>query len=399
MPCQDTDQIAYKVTSEDEDFDLVTSRATTTSKWQRTDPSFPLRSVWISSHIARFTTDKLEEYRNYYVEKFHKRIDDIESNDDDQQHTNGASVPVQALDRNANGVPLDATVINARGYKRGGSKRIIQRRVYGPQPYSLRQWQHELRYEENPYDSENDYPPEVGGRPPVDATKQNQPSDAVEQLVETSQSQEQRQPGKLTSPKGTKTPKILEANPSDKGLEAEKRYANSTAEEADTVTYDPNDGTDEADGGVWGSSTWKITSEYRGTYNYACNDLSILATCKTIRVEAKQLFPNLDSGTAHTGATYNHYHGTEREAKKDFYDLFPAPLSTSQLLSRAYQLSITDPPVALPRAAEPTGQFSKQSPPSIFPRTMLSSSQLGNPMTNLPNPEERMAMIELLHNV
>ncbi|THY81302.1 hypothetical protein D6C93_09584, partial [Aureobasidium pullulans] len=74
---------------------------------------------------------------------------DIESDDDDQQHTNGASVPVQALDRNANGVPLDATVINARGYKRGGSKRIIQRRVYGPQPYSLRQWQHELRYDEN----------------------------------------------------------------------------------------------------------------------------------------------------------------------------------------------------------------------------------------------------------
>lgn len=74
---------------------------------------------------------------------------DIESDDDDQQHTNGASVPVQALDREANGVPLDATVTNARGYKWGGSKRIIQRRVYGPQPYSLRQWQHELRYEEN----------------------------------------------------------------------------------------------------------------------------------------------------------------------------------------------------------------------------------------------------------
>ncbi|TIA45408.1 hypothetical protein D6C79_05701 [Aureobasidium pullulans] len=127
----------------------VDSRATTTSKWQQTDPPFPLRSVWISSHIAQFTTDELEEYRKHYVEKFHKRIDDIESNDDDQQHTNGASVPVQALDRNANGVPLDATVINARGCKRTGGKRIAQRRVYGPQPYSLRQWQHELRYEEN----------------------------------------------------------------------------------------------------------------------------------------------------------------------------------------------------------------------------------------------------------
>ncbi|THV68680.1 hypothetical protein D6D28_06485 [Aureobasidium pullulans] len=66
---------------------------------------------------------------------------DIESDDDDQQHTNGASVPVQALDREANGVPLDATGI--------GGKRIAQRRVYGPQPYSLRQWQHELRYEED----------------------------------------------------------------------------------------------------------------------------------------------------------------------------------------------------------------------------------------------------------
>lgn len=59
-------------------------------------------------------------------------------------------------------------------------------------------------------------------------SKQNQPSDAVEQLAETSQSQEQRQPGKLTSPKGTKTPKILEANPSDKGLKAEKRVRRST---------------------------------------------------------------------------------------------------------------------------------------------------------------------------
>ncbi|THW04696.1 hypothetical protein D6D02_05787 [Aureobasidium pullulans] len=48
---------------------------------------------------------------------------DIESDDDDQQHTNGASVPVQALDRDANGVPLDATVINARGCKRRGGRR------------------------------------------------------------------------------------------------------------------------------------------------------------------------------------------------------------------------------------------------------------------------------------
>ncbi|TIA80803.1 hypothetical protein D6C76_03031 [Aureobasidium pullulans] len=111
----------------------------------------------------------------------------------------------------------------------------------------------------------------------------------------------------------------------------------------------------------------------------------------------EQKSSNFDFGTAHTGATYNHYHGTEREANKDFYDLFPAPSSTSQLLSRAYQLFITDPPVVLARVTEPISQFSKQSPPSIPPRTMLSS-QLGNPMTNLPSSEERMAMIELLHN-
>ncbi|THW13719.1 hypothetical protein D6D24_05877 [Aureobasidium pullulans] len=55
---------------------------------------------------------KVEEHRAY-----------IESDDDDQQHTNGASVPVQALDRDANGVPLDATVINARGCKRRGGRR------------------------------------------------------------------------------------------------------------------------------------------------------------------------------------------------------------------------------------------------------------------------------------
>lgn len=40
-----------------------------------------------------------------------------------------------------------------------------------------------------------------------------------------------------------------------------------------------------------------------------------------------------------------------RVAKKDFRDLFTTPPSTSQLLSRAYQLSITDPPVVRARAA------------------------------------------------
>ncbi|THZ53096.1 hypothetical protein D6C86_09992 [Aureobasidium pullulans] len=78
-----------------------------------------------------------------------------------------------------------------------------------------------------------------------------------------------------------------------------------------------------------------------------------------------------------------------REANKDFYDLFPAPSSTSQLLSRAYQLFITDPPVVLAR----------QRPTLKGLSNLTRRSQLGNPMTNLPSSEERMAMIELLHNV
>lgn len=40
-----------------------------------------------------------------------------------------------------------------------------------------------------------------------------------------------------------------------------------------------------------------------------------------------------------------------RVAKKDFRDLFTTPPSESQLLSRAYQLTITDPPVVRARAA------------------------------------------------
>ena len=38
------------------------------------------------------------------------------------------------------------------------------------------------------------------------------------------------------------------------------------------------------------------------------------------------------------------------KAKKDFFDLFPAPPSTLQLSSRAYQLPISDPPAVLARA-------------------------------------------------
>ncbi|THW78473.1 hypothetical protein D6D18_09564, partial [Aureobasidium pullulans] len=89
----------FKITSEGEDFDSVVSLCLVLSRSKSTE---------------RVTAS------------------DIESDDDDQQHTNGASVPVQALDREANGVPLDATVINARGCKGTGGKRIAQRRVYGP---------------------------------------------------------------------------------------------------------------------------------------------------------------------------------------------------------------------------------------------------------------------------
>lgn len=39
------------------------------------------------------------------------------------------------------------------------------------------------------------------------------------------------------------------------------------------------------------------------------------------------------------------------QARKDFHDLFTTPPSDSQLLSRAYQLTITDPPVVRARAA------------------------------------------------
>lgn len=76
---------------------------------------------------------------------------DIESDDDDddQQHTNGASDPVKALDGDADGVPLSDTVIGAQRQRWSGEKRIVERFVYGPRPFSLSQWQHELRYEDD----------------------------------------------------------------------------------------------------------------------------------------------------------------------------------------------------------------------------------------------------------
>ncbi|THW16428.1 hypothetical protein D6D23_08545, partial [Aureobasidium pullulans] len=99
-----------------------------------------------------------------------------------------------------------------------------------------------------------------------------------------------------------------------------------------------------------------------------------------------------------------------REANKDSYDLFPAPSSTSQLLSRAYQLFITDPPVVLARNNVELVSWLSLHPSELRPPSqqrptvkglsnLTRRSQLGNPMTNLPSPEERMAMIELLHNV
>lgn len=42
---------------------------------------------------------------------------------------------------------------------------------------------------------------------------------------------------------------------------------------------------------------------------------------------------------------------------------------------------------------------SQQKPTVKGLSNLTRRSQLGNPMTNLPSPEERMAMIELLHNV
>lgn len=112
----------------------VELRAATTSEWQQKDPPFPLKSLRSPMAIPNMAT--LNRPRASKVPKSTKRVtaSDIESNDGDQQPTNGASIPVQALDRNANGVPLDVTVINARGCKRTGGKRIAQRRVYGPQP-------------------------------------------------------------------------------------------------------------------------------------------------------------------------------------------------------------------------------------------------------------------------
>ncbi|THX50736.1 hypothetical protein D6D06_07791 [Aureobasidium pullulans] len=91
-----------------------------------------------------------------------------------------------------------------------------------------------------------------------------------------------------------------------------------------------------------------------------------------------------------------------KEAKKDFYDLFPAPSSTSQLLSRAYQLSVTDPLLCwlglLSHSASPQSNPSHQAILGSFAGGNPRANLVGNPMTNL-QPEERMAMIDLLHDV